>query len=468
MNQIWAVARHTVAEAIRMKVAVVFLLLLGLVVLGLPFSIRGDSSLTGAVQSFMMYALSATALLLSLLTVFMSRTVSDEFQNKQILLLAVKPLPRWRYIAGKWLGISLVNIVLLALSGLTMYGMVQYIRQTHPPIDDRYDRSELENQVLVARHARKVRPPDFRKEAEAELQRNLEQGIYANTPNFDPVKERERLTTKYEARWRVIGPLETRNFEFDHLLVDRAPGKEIQLRYKAQVSNYPPDEIYRALFRFGDPLKGAVAYDTPVRHVVGRYHTIRFPADAVAPDQSLSVTFFNENPFEGEKQFRNVLEIRSEDELEVLFGVGSFGGNLVRLLILMGSKLVFLAAVAVLMTTVFSFPVACLTTFTVYVLCGARGFLTDALDWVATEQTSMFASVQAFLTQVIMQAYTAIGWVLPDFSYYDAVEDFVNGRNVSLAWVLQGVSELVLVKTTVVLGVAMLLYYRREVAELSF
>lgn len=468
MNQVWAVARHTIAEAIRMKIAVVFLLLLGIVVLGLPFSIRGDSSLTGAVQSFMMYALSATALLLSLLTVFMSRTVSDEFQHKQILLIAVKPLPRWRYIAGKWLGISLVNLAFLTLSGAATYGMVTYIRHNHPPSDDRYDEAELVNQVLVARHARKVNPPDFRKEAEAEMQRNLEQGTYVNSLNFDPVKERERLTMKYEARWRVIGPLETRRFEFDNLLVDRSPGKEIQLRYKAQVSGYPPDEIFRAVWKFGDPLKGAKSYGTPVRHVVGRYHTIRVPADAVAPDQTLTVTLFNENPFEGEKQFRNALEVRSEDELEVLFGVGSFGGNLVRLFILMGCKLLFLAAVAVLMTTMLSFPVACLTTFTIYVLCGARGFLTDALDWATTEQATMFDSVQSFLIHVIMQTYVAIGWILPDFSYYDAVEDFVNGRNVSLAWVLQGFSELVLVKTTIVLGIAMLLYYRREVAEVSF
>lgn len=451
-----------------MKMAVVFLLILAIVVLGLPFSIRGDSSLSGAVQSFMMYALSATAVLLALLTIFMSRTVADEFRDRQILLVAVKPLPRWRYIAGKWLGISLVNVVFLLLAAAVTYAMVHYIRRTHTPIDDLYDKPHLENQVLVARHARKIRPPDFRNEAEAELQRNLEQGIYANKPDFDPVRERERLTIKYEARWRVIGPLEMRNFHFDNVLTDRSPGREIQLRYKTQVTNYPPDEIFRAVWIFGDPLKGSVSYRTPVRHVVGRYHTIRVPADAVAPDQTLTVTFLNQNPFPEEQQFRNVLEIRAEDELEVLFGVGSFEGNLLRLLTLMASKLLFLAAVSVLTATMLSFPVACLTTFTIYILCGARGFLADALDWVTADQSTMFDSISSFFLHLITYVYTWIGWILPDFSYYDAVEDFVNGRNVSLVWVLQGVSELVLIKTTVVLGIAMLLYYRREVAEASF
>ena len=61
MSRIWAVARQMIAEGIRMKIAVVFLVLIGLVVLGLPFSVAGDASLTGAVQSFMSYGLSATA-----------------------------------------------------------------------------------------------------------------------------------------------------------------------------------------------------------------------------------------------------------------------------------------------------------------------------------------------------------------------------------------------------------------------
>ena len=74
MSKIWAVARHTIAEGIRMKIALVFLALVGTVVLGLPFSIEGDASLTGAVQSFLSYSLTATGVLLGILTIFMSRS----------------------------------------------------------------------------------------------------------------------------------------------------------------------------------------------------------------------------------------------------------------------------------------------------------------------------------------------------------------------------------------------------------
>ena len=67
-----------------MKIAMVFLLLLGAVVIGLPFSIVGDASLTGAVQSFMSYGFTATGFLLSLLTILMARSLSDELVNRQI------------------------------------------------------------------------------------------------------------------------------------------------------------------------------------------------------------------------------------------------------------------------------------------------------------------------------------------------------------------------------------------------
>lgn len=467
MSKIWAVARHTVAEGVRMKIALVFLVLIGLIVLGLPFSIQGDSSLTGAVQTFMSYALSASGLLLGLLTIFMSRSLADELVQHQVYLIVTKPLPRWQYILGKWLGITALNVAFLTCVGFTIYGMVHYIRATHPPIDDQFDAAELNDEVLVARQAVRSTLPDFRQPAEQEFQRNLEQGLYDNVPDFDPRAEQDRLAKKYEARWRVVGPLETRVFQFKRVLCDRSPDTTLQIRYKTQVSDYPPDEIFRAVWRIGNPLKGTPVYVRPVRHVVGRYHTVRFPADAVADDHTLTVYFFNENPFENEPQYRNVIEFRKSDEVELLFVVGSFGGNLLRLLTLMLCKLMFLAAVAVLMVTVFSFSVACLASFTIYVLAGMRAFITESLQFSTNEYLNMFSSAKEFFVRILMHVYQMMHWIIPDFARYDAVEVFVNGRNVSLVWVLQGLFWLVLVKTVIVLGLAMLAFQRREVAEVS-
>ncbi len=468
MKQTWAVARQMIAEGVRMKIALVFLVLLGTVVLALPTSISGDSSVTGAVQSFLSYGLSATALILGMLTIFLSRSLSDEFVNRNIFLTLTKPISRWRFVLGKWLGITILNAVFLTFACAAIYGMVHYIIRTHPPIDTRFDAKELKDEVLVARHAIKMTIPDFTKAARAEFQKNREDGRYVNVSDLDPKKETDRLAKKYEARWRVVGPLGSRVFRFQNVLCDRSPDKTIQLRYRTEVSGYAPDEIFRAWWRFGDPSKGTHVYDRPVRHVIGRTHTIRVPANCVAPDNTLTVRFVNENPFPGERQYNNVIEFRKSGEVAVLFRVGSFEGNFFRLGLLMISKLMFLAAVALLMTTVFSFPVACLTSFTVYVLAGARSFLSDALDWSAGgHDTSMFDSLKEFIVQSVAYLYGMAQWVLPDFGRFDGVETFVNGHNVSLVWVLQAVSEVALFKTAIVLGLATLLFHRRELAEIS-
>jgi hypothetical protein len=403
------------------------------------------------------------------LTIFLSRSLADELVQRQILLVMTKPVPRWQYVLGKWVGMSILNTVLLSGAGLAVYGMVHYIKYTHPPIDDRYDEASLENEVLVARHALKCRPPysNFTRSAELEFERNVEEGLYDNLPIFNPAEEKARLAKKYEAKWRVVGPSEMRVFEFANVLCDRSPDNRIQISYKTDVSQFPQDEIFRALWQVGDPTKGTPVYSAAIRHVVGRYHTIDIPADAVAPDHTLTVYFHNENPFPGEPQYNNVIEFRKASEVEVLFVVGSFEWNLVRLLVLMLCKLMFLAAVALLMTTVFSFPVACLVSFTVYVLAGAQSFITDALDFSSDDFSAMFSSLKEFALQMMTHIYTALQWVIPDFARYDAVETFVNGRNVSLVWVLQALFWLVLIKTAVVLGLAILLFHRREVAEVS-
>ena len=94
MGQTWAVARHMIAEGIRMRVAVVFMALLALLVLGLPFITEGDASLSGRVQIFLSYSLTATAILLSILSILLTRGLSDELANRQILITMTKPVPR--------------------------------------------------------------------------------------------------------------------------------------------------------------------------------------------------------------------------------------------------------------------------------------------------------------------------------------------------------------------------------------
>lgn len=459
MTRIWAIARQTIAEGIRMKIALVFIAFLLMLVVGLPFSLRHEDSVSTAIQTFLSFSLGATSLTLSLLTIFLSRSLSDEMVNRQILILMTKPIPRWQFIVGKWLGIVSLNFVLLCAAGIGIYSAVQ-VMSSMPP-RDQLDALRMRDQVLTARHSIRCEVPDFSSMAGRLYEQRLEQGAYSNMADLDVDQERERLIKKLEIRWRTILPQDFRVIEFKNIRCDRRPNRTLQIRYKAEVETYAPDEILRSVWLFGNPEKGTATYEIRRRDVIGRYHTIPVPTDAVAADRTLTAQLFNVNPFEGEPQYRNVISLQPGEEAQALFEVGTFGGNLLRLMMLMMCKLVFLAAFALMTTCVFSFPVACLVTLTFLAMASMVGFLNDAVTFFDKE------GVAGVFQTYVEYLYRAVFFIIPDFSRYDGTRLLVDGRNVTLMWVLTGIRDLVVVGTTVIMFVACLLFQRREVSEVS-
>jgi len=459
MGRIWAIARQTIAEGMRMKIALIFIVVIGLVLVGLPISLRDENAISDAVQSFLSFSLGSLIFLLSLLTIFLSRSLSDEMVNRQILILMTKPVPRWQFITGKWLGIVMLNFGLLMFAGLSIYGGTWLMAQMKPR--DEPDAQRLANEVLTSRHAVKCQVPDFRALAERLYQDNLESGVYAEAINLIPFQEKGRLAAEQAARWRTLAPLESRDFEFTDVRCARREDKYLQIRYKAEVWDYAPDEILRAEWWVGNPDKQTPVYFIPRRDVMARYQTIQVPTNAVAADRTLNVRLINRNPFEGEPQQPNIINFASSDDIEVLFQVGSFGGNFIRYLSLEGCKLAFLAAVAVLAACLFSFPVACLVCFTFLALANMSGFLNDAAFFLEGE------GVPGLFKHCVNILYTVVFFLVPDFAHYSGLEQLVDGRNVTLRWVLSGLLNLVLVGTTAVMLLACIVFQRREVAEVS-
>jgi len=72
MHSVWAIAINTIKQALRMKVAVVFTILLIVLLVVMGVSTTGDGTLKGRLQTFVSYGLSLTSLLLCLLTIIVS------------------------------------------------------------------------------------------------------------------------------------------------------------------------------------------------------------------------------------------------------------------------------------------------------------------------------------------------------------------------------------------------------------
>ena len=157
----WTVARHTFSQCLRTKVAAVFGIMLAVSLALLPWAMEGDGTLAGRIRTFLDYSTTVTSVLLSLIVIFLSvAMVSGDIRDRHVYLVCTKPLGRWHYIVGRWLGVVLLSAVLLAASAATVYVLAQYLRSRSDLVVNPEDRRTVETEVFAARAEVLPDPPD--------------------------------------------------------------------------------------------------------------------------------------------------------------------------------------------------------------------------------------------------------------------------------------------------------------------
>lgn len=158
-HPILGVARTMLEEALRMGIALIFIVALLVLLVALPLVLGSEDRVTYMVQRFLTYSTGIVGVLLGLMTVLLAaRSVSLEIASRQVQMTLTKPLSRYQYLLGKWLGIVLLNAVLLAVSGVAIYGFTMAIAK-NPALND-FDRYAVDREVLTARLARTPDPID--------------------------------------------------------------------------------------------------------------------------------------------------------------------------------------------------------------------------------------------------------------------------------------------------------------------
>ena len=115
MPNVWTVARQTFMQCLRTKAAAVFTVLLAGSLLALPSLMEGDGTLAGRIRTFFDYSTTVTSVLLSGVVILLAvGVVTGDARGKHILVICTKPLKRWQYVVGRWLGIVLMGGLLLA------------------------------------------------------------------------------------------------------------------------------------------------------------------------------------------------------------------------------------------------------------------------------------------------------------------------------------------------------------------
>jgi hypothetical protein len=469
------VARALVEEALgtRLPVLLVVLVVVGLPVL--PLLLDPGERLEYRLQFFLNWALSACG------------SVCGDIDTQRIHMALVKPLARWQYLLGKWLGIVLLDALLVALVGGGVVVVAAAVRRL--PAADAADRRAVDEEVFTARSVARPQHPrgaDF----EADVAAAIEQLRKDDPRSFaaDPTGARRRILAQRVLEWHTVSADTVASYLFTGLDPSRLGTKVVQLRLKPFADNVSID---RAPVRFAVWLNDRAYPMKDGRHeeytlVSGTFHTIELPTSAIDADGTLRVAIANRNLVPpGETQPASI-SFSPGKGLEILYRSGSFRGNFLRCLAVMWAKLALLAAAALAAASWLGFPIAVLASLMVYVAAVARGFLADAIDIYtgADRADATLADMLRLRATVLLErldrlelwdacktlmSLAADGFLalVPSFGAHDGVTEIATGRLLPMSHAVHSVAELGIAYPLILLACGWALLRRRDLVNVS-
>ncbi len=458
MRSLWAIAKNTLSQAIRMKVAAVVIVLLLVLLPLMSVVMEGDGTLLGKLQTFVSYGLGLVSLLLCILTIAISTfTLSNDLKRKHLHLVVTKPVRRYQVVAGKLLGILILNVVLVAIFGGVIYALTLAMPTMIEADPMQVERAGIE--FFAARtglsemydEARLRRAAEERFETlrrEGQLPRNMSQAQV-----FSELIAQERMIA------RSCPPGRTLRWTFSGVRPDAPDDPDAEtylfIRFKYQATTEPPDNKIYGMWRIGDLRQYDMGVDrltTPVYYVerddtLRSYHEFAVPANAVSDDGVVAVEFLNT------PGMNNTTVVF--DDVEVLFHSGGFTANFIRSMLIIYIRLVFLATLGVSLTTWLSFPVALLVSLVVFFVGLTNGFIQDSFG--------VFEQTLGILADFVLRPML---WLLPKFDgEYNPSMYIIDGRLIGWWFIFRMIGVTVLIKSTLILLLGVLIFARREIAK---
>jgi hypothetical protein len=438
-----------------MKVAAIFIVLLLVLLPTMGLTATGDGTLKGRLQTFVSYGLSLTSLLLSLLTIIVSiYAITSDIEHRQIYTVVTKPIRRYQIILGKALGVIVLDIALLILFAGIVYGVTSLMPRFLKASDE--ERQAARNEFFTARAS--LVPPviDVQKEVEAtygKLVKNDQVDVIY--PNMTQAEVLKQLTNRIRLEKRAAEVGRTLVWEFRNVKpVD--PNQSLFVRFKYDVSVTPPDEQVYGGWQIGDLRQlqpGVQQMQTPIlrqtrKDTVRKFWEVEAPASVVAKDGYLAVGFYNP-PLN-----QTVVLFPLEDGLEVLYKADTFTANFVRGVLLILCRLVFLACLGVLAASFLSFPVAILFCLVIFFTGTVSGFIVDSFGYMSQNVSLIYT----YTVQGLIQ-------LLPRLDQYNPTKFLVPARLVTWGFLGEVVLVLVLLKTSLLLALALIIFSFRELAK---
>lgn len=455
MRNSWAIARNTIAQAVRMKIAAAVMILLFVLLPAMGWGLTGDGTLLGKLQSFSSYSISVVGFFLSLLTIAVScYSLSFDVQTRTVDLIVTKPIARYQIVLGKFLGVSGLSLFLLTGFSCIIYGLTLAI-----PNLAEFPEEQKQKAASEFFTARRVVVPQIPQE---QIEKRVEERIESMKKNRQlpdlPMSEiRATLREQEQMAQKSVEIASVKEWDFQSVFPVLGPDSVLFVRYKFQAAPDPPNSEIFGQWRVGDFRQfrmGQRQYKTPIYAVersdsVRTLHTFEVPADAAAADGEVTVGFFN-SP---EANYSTVIF----DQIELLYQVGGFGVNFFRVVLLIAIRLLFLGALGVSLSTWLSFPVATLFSLIVFFAGLINGFILESIEGLGL----LLGTLYQFTVRWILYG-------IPRFDGpYSPTNYLVSGE--VLPWLFLGKAVLltVILQSGLLLVAGIWIFSKREVAKIT-
>ncbi len=477
---VMAIARNTLIEAVRMKVSLIFIVLMVFGLAALPLVLDSEQPLRYRIQSFLQFSTAGSFWLIALLVLtFSVASVATEQRDKVIWQTMTKPVAAWQYILGKWLGVVSIAAALLVVSSSGIFLFTEYLR-SQPAIGESEsyvsrtgqglteDRLIVETQVLTARTT--VRPLPLALD-EAQFEKNLQdrvesemQTLQQTTGTAEELRSkraylRETISTSLrrsvQMAYRVIPPGQAVIYRFEGLNAAKASNRPVILRFKLESGANRPDASFKITVQFA----GASPSVIPIG--LGQFHTLPITPRIINESGGADLQVINGDistgqPNEGALSF-------SPEGLEISYSSGGFQANFFRCVAVLWVKLGFLAMLAIAASTFLSFSVASLVSMAAFLAAEGAGFVNSALEnyWTEDEKGNVL-----IVNTITAKIATVVGAVFKVYADLRPTSRLVEGIELSLGDVLAGTVVLLGI-TGILYAVAVFIFRKRELAVYS-
>lgn len=397
MKALFAITRLTLRNAVRSHVFQLLLLILVLCVALVPTTV-GGSTATDFIRVSLLYSLSGVGTILSLSALWVGcHVMSADIDSYQLHMVVSKPVSRVTIWLGKYLGVLILHLVLLAFAAAAIYGVVMWrFRNGDFP---EAERTRIRNEVLVGRRVflpeRRDYPTLANDLKDEKIRKQIAEGRRRD-PNVSPA-EQERIYKEcikkllVEDSETLFGPDHPREWVFRN--VPRNAARMLYLRYRPYVTKvrsedqrdtqlwwyvYAPQARQAAGAGAEENLGEMPRYPhfvTPAPQMLraGEFHESRLPGnrDIVSPKGEVRIGVYNLDPKQ-DKQYYQPL-----DGPKLLIEVTGFFGNYSRAVLVLAMQLAMMTMLSCAFGGFLTLPTAVFVSICYLLLGFVSTFITD-------------------------------------------------------------------------------------------